>query len=297
MGIKRGNPNRKKNRIFFAMTIPAIILYTVFFVYPVISGIYYSMTDWDGISIQYSFIGFDNFTALFQDDRFKNAVWFNIRYTLILAVVGNVLALAIAHVLNAKIRCRELFRSIFFFPAVLSMITVGLIFDEIYYRILPMFGEALHIEAFQSNILANTDLAIYGILFVHLWQGIALPTILYLAGLQGIPNDLTEAAKLDGASFWQRFKNITIPFIIPVMNVALVMLIKAGLTVFDYIRAMTDGGPGWATESIGLLIYNNAFKEMKFSYSIAESLVLFVMIAAVSAIQFKVLGKKEVGQQ
>lgn len=297
MGIKRGNANRKKNRIFFAMTIPAIILYTVFFVYPVISGVYYSMTDWDGISIQYSFIGLDNFTALFQDDRFKNAVWFNIRYTLILTVVGNVLALAIAHVLNAKIRCRELFRSIFFFPAVLSMITVGLIFDEIYYRILPMFGEALHIEALQSNILANADLAIYGILFVHLWQGVALPTILYLAGLQGIPNDLIEAAKLDGASFWQRFKNITIPFIIPVMNVALVMLIKAGLTVFDYIRAMTDGGPGWATESIGLLIYNNAFKEMKFSYSIAESLVLFVMIAAVSAVQFKVLGKKEVGQQ
>lgn len=297
MSIKRGNANRKKNKTFFIMTIPAIILYTVFFVYPVISGIYYSTTNWDGISLEYSFIGLDNFIELFKDDRFKNAIWFNIRYTVILTVVGNVLALAIAHVLNAKIRCRQLFRSIFFFPAVLSMITVGLIFNEIYYRIIPIFGETLHIEALQSNILANSDLAIYGILFVHLWQGIALPTILYLAGLQGIPNDLIEAAKLDGASFWQRFKNITIPFIIPVMNVALVMLIKAGLTVFDYIRAMTDGGPGWATESIGLLIYNNAFKEMKFSYSIAESLVLFIIIAVVSAIQFKVLGKKEVGQQ
>ncbi len=294
---KTRKAHRKRNKIFFMMTVPAVILYTIFFIYPVLSGIYYSMTNWDGISLEYKFNGLENFISLFQDSRFKNAVWFSLKYTVILTIAGNILALFIAHVLNSKIRCRGFFRGIFFFPAVLSMITVGLIFDEIYYRVLPMFGDALHITALQSNILANADLAIYGILFVHLWQGIALPTVLYLAGLQGIPSDLIEAARLDGANVWQRFKNITIPFIIPVMNVALVMLVKAGLTVFDYIRAMTDGGPGWATESIGLLIYNHAFQEMKFSYSIAESLVLFVMIALVSAIQFKILSKKEVGQQ
>lgn len=291
---------KKKKKIsgaFIVMVIPGVILYTIFFILPVISGIYYSLSDWDGISKTFQMVGLENFKKVFLDSRFRNAFIFSVKYTVILAVIGNVLALFFAHLLNSKIRMRGFFRGFYFFPAVLSMITVGLIFNEIYYRVLPNIGELLNIPFLKSNILANPKLAMYGILFVHIWQGIAMPTVLYLAGLQNIPKELIEAAELDGANFWQKFRNINFPFIIPVMNVALVMLVKAGLTTFDYIRAMTDGGPGWATESIGLLIYNHAFKEMKFSYSIAESLVLFVIIAVVSAVQFGVLNRKEVGQQ
>lgn len=288
---------KKMSKAFVIMVIPGMILYTVFFMIPVVSGIYYSMTDWDGISKTFQMIGIENFKKVLSDDRFMNAFVFSIKYTVILTVVGNILALILAHFLNAKIRFREFFRGIYFFPAVLSMITVGLIFNEIFYRVIPSLGEMTGIEFLKSNLLANPNLAIYGILAVHIWQGIAIPTVLYLAGLQNIPKELGEAADLDGANVWQKFVNINFPFIIPVMNVALVMLVKAGLTTFDYIRAMTDGGPGWATESIGLLIYNHAFKEMKFSYSIAESLILFVIIAIVSAVQFGVLNRKEVGQQ
>lgn len=279
------------------MVIPGVILYTMFFIVPVISGIYYSVTDWDGISLEYQMIGLENFKQIIGDERFRNAFIFSIKYTLILAVVGNLIALVLAHILNGKIKCRGFFRGIYFFPAVLSMITVGLIFNEIFYRVIPSLGEMMNISALKSNILANPNLAIYGILFVHIWQGVAIPTVLYLAGLQNIPKELEEAAELDGANQWQKFKNINFPFLVPVMNVAIVMLVKAGLTTFDYIRAMTDGGPGWATESIGLLVYNHAFKEMKFSYSIAESLMLFAIIAVVSAVQFGILNKKEVGQQ
>lgn len=288
---------KKFNSAFMLMVIPGVILYTMFFIVPVISGIYYSVTDWDGISLEYQMIGLENFKQIIGDERFRNAFIFSIKYTLILAVVGNLIALVLAHILNGKIKCRGFFRGIYFFPAVLSMITVGLIFNEIFYRVIPSLGEMMNISALKSNILANPNLAIYGILFVHIWQGVAIPTVLYLAGLQNIPKELEEAAELDGANQWQKFKNINFPFLVPVMNVAIVMLVKAGLTTFDYIRAMTDGGPGWATESIGLLVYNHAFKEMKFSYSIAESLMLFAIIAVVSAVQFGILNKKEVGQQ
>lgn len=288
---------KKISSAFVIMVIPAIILYTTFFVVPVVSGIYYSLSDWDGISKTFNIIGIENFIKVLQDERFRNAFLFSVKYTVILAVIGNFMALFFAHLLNAKIRFRGFFRGIYFFPAVLSMITVGLIFNEIFYRVLPSIGDLTGIAFLKNNILANPKFAIYGILMVHIWQGIAIPTVLYLAGLQNIPKELTEAAELDGANFWQRFRNINFPFIIPVMNVAIVMLVKAGLTTFDYIRAMTDGGPGWATESIGLLIYNHAFKEMKFSYSIAESLILFVIIAIVSGVQFGVLNRKEVGQQ
>ena len=288
---------KKLDGAFAVMIIPAVILYTIFFIVPVVSGIYYSMSDWDGISRTFNMIGFENFKHVIGDSRFQSAFVFSMKYTVILTIVGNILALVFAHLLNANIKCRGFFRGIYFFPAVLSMITVGLIFNEIFYRVLPNIGELTGLEFLKSNILANPKLAVYGILLVHIWQGIAIPTVLYLAGLQNIPKELIEAADLDGASFWQKFKSINFPFIIPVMNVALVMLVKAGLTTFDYIRAMTDGGPGWATESIGLLIYNHAFKEMKFSYSIAESLILFIIIAIVSAVQFGVLNRKEVGQQ
>lgn len=288
---------KKFNSAFVLMVIPGVILYTVFFIVPVISGIYYSVTDWDGISLEYQMIGLENFKRIISDERFSNAFVFSIKYTLILSVVGNIVALILAHVLNGKIKCRGFFRGLYFFPAVLSMITVGLIFNEIFYRVIPSLGEMMNVSALKSNILANPNLAIYGILFVHIWQGVAIPTVLYLAGLQNIPKELEEAAELDGANQWQKFKSINFPFLVPVMNVAIVMLVKAGLTTFDYIRAMTDGGPGWATESIGLLVYNHAFKEMKFSYSIAESLMLFAIIAVVSAVQFGILNKKEVGQQ
>ena len=291
---------KKKKKIggaFVIMVIPGVVLYSIFFIFPVLSGIYYSMSDWDGISKSFQMVGLSNFIAVLKDDRFQNAFIFSVKYTAILAVIGNIVALLLAHLLNSKIKCRGLFRGIYFFPAVLSMITVGLIFNEIYYRVLPSIGDMLHIPFLQSNILANPKYAIYGIILVHIWQGIAIPTVLYLAGLQNVPKELIEAAELDGANTWQKFININFPFIIPVMNVALVMLIKAGLTTFDYIRAMTDGGPGWATESVGLLIYNHAFKEMKFSYSIAESLILFVIIAIVSIIQFGILSRKEVEQQ
>lgn len=288
---------KKISKAFVVMVVPAVILYSVFFVIPVLSGIYYSLTDWDGISKSFQLTGLQNFQNVIRDERFRNAFIFSMKYTVILTAAGNVLALLFAHLLNSKIKFCGFFRGIYFFPAVLSMITVGLIFNEIYYRVIPYIGEVLDISFLKSNILANPDLAIYGILFVHLWQGIAMPTVIYLAGLQNIPQELIEAADLDGANTWQKFININFPFIIPVMNVSLVMLVKAGLTTFDYIRAMTDGGPGWTTESIGLLIYNHAFKEMKFSYSIAESLVLFVIIAVVSVIQFGILSKKEVGQQ
>lgn len=290
--------NKKKiGGAFIIMVIPGVILYSIFFIVPVLSGIYYSMTDWDGISKTFEWIGLENFKHALQDDRFQNAFFFSVKYTAILAVVGNVLALFLAHILNLKLKCRGFFRGIYFFPAVLSMITVGLVFNEIYYRVVPAVGSALGIPFLEGNVLADPKFAVYGIIFVHIWQGIAIPTVLYLAGLQNIPQELLEAADLDGANSWQKFKHINFPFIIPVMNVAVVMLVKAGLTTFDYIRAMTDGGPGWATESIGLLVYNHAFKEMKFSYSIAESLILFVVIAVISAIQFGVLNRKEVGQQ
>ncbi len=293
------NKTFKQHRlVYFLFTAPALLFYSFFFVFPVVTGIYYSMTDWNGVSRKYNFIGFGNFVGMFRDERLLNSLLVNLNYIVVIIVVIPCLSLLTALVLNSRaIKFNTFFRSLYFFPAVLSLITVALIWNEIFYRAIPLIGEKIGLEFLTTNILSSKSTAIYGILLVHIWQGLAVPTVLLLAGLQTIPKSLFEAATIDGANAFQKFKSITFPFLIPVLNIILVLTLKAGLTAFDYIKGMTDGGPGGATEVIGILIFRHAFSEMKFSYAITESLLLFVIIAVVSFIQFRFMNKKEVGEQ
>lgn len=289
--------NRPKHLLpYLLMTLPAALLYTFFFMVPVFIGVFYSLTDWTGISKTYNFVGLQNYTAMFHDPRFKDALLFTLFYAAMLLVFSILISIGLALLLNQDIRGKALFRSVFFFPAVLSLITVGLIFNQLFYRPIPELGQLLGIERLSTNILGDPQLAVFGILVTNLWQGVALPTVIFLAGLQSVPRDLYEVATIDGANAFQRFRFITIPFLIPMLSVNLVMLIRNGLTVFDYIQAMTNGGPGTATESIGFLIYRLGFAQYKLSYGAAQSIILLLLIVVISVLQNRALSKKEVGQ-
>lgn len=285
---------RSRRTTFALFSLPGFTLYCVFFIFPVLLGIYYSMTNWNGISKNIDFIGFRNYARIFQDKRFLSALSFNARYCLMLTVCIVVLGVLLALLLNSKIKGITFYRAMYFIPAVLSMITVGLIFNQIYYRAIPPIGKALGIDWLSKNILSSQQTAVFGVLFVNVWQGVAMPTLLFLAGLQTIPEELYEAAAIDGASGWQRFKKITIPFLMPTLSVVMVLTVKSGITVFDYVKSLTDGGPGGATESVSLLIYSNAFVESKFSYAVAEAIILGIIIAAISAVQIKLTNRKKV---
>jgi raffinose/stachyose/melibiose transport system permease protein len=252
------------------------------------------MTDWNGITRRYHFIGLRNFFVVFRDKRFGKALLFNLRYCVVLTICIVVLGIVIALLLNRHIRGITFFRAVHFLPAVLSGLTVGLIFNQIMYRALPPIGQALGIGWLSNNLLSSPRTAMLGILFVHVWQGVALPTLLFLAGLQTIPEDLLEAAAIDGAGPFRRFHRVALPFLMPVLSVVMVLTVKSGLMVFDYVKALTDGGPGGSTESISLLIYSNAFVENKYSYAIAEAILAGVIIALVSAVQISLTDKKKV---
>ena len=159
-----------------------------------------------------------------------------------------------------------------------------------------MLGKVLNIEWLSTSLLGNPKTAMYAILLVNLWQGCAVPTVLFLAGLQSVPRDLQEAAVMDGAGHWACFRNITVPYLIPVLNMVIITQAKAGLTVFDYIKVMTNGGPAQATEAVGLLIFRHAINEGKFSRSVAESMILFVVVGVVAAISLKITSKNQVGE-
>ena len=285
---------RERITTYGLFCLPGFIAYCVFLIFPILMGIYYSFMDWNGISKGYNFIGFANYAKLLTDKKFGAALLFNFRYSIMLIVGVVVISVVLALLLNKEFKGRSFFRTLYFLPAVLSMITVSLVFKQVFFYVLPAIGKALGIEALSTNILASKQNAIYGVLFVHLWQGVALPTLLFLAGLQTIPTELYEAAAIDGANGWQQFKHITVAYLIPTLSVVLVLLVKQGLMVFDYVKSMTAGGPGTATQTIALLIYNNGFERNRYSYSIAQAIATGVIIALISAIQIQASNRKKV---
>lgn len=287
---------RKSSKAMFLFTLPTVILYTLFFAITMIIGVYYSFTNWNGISKDYKLVGFKNYLTVLKDDRFGKAMGFNFIYTVLLVVFAVLISLVIAMALNKVTRLSTLFRSVFFIPAVISMVTVGLIWNELFYRAVPLLGQILRIGWLKTSLLGNPNTAMFAILIVNLWQGCAIPTVLFLAGLQSVPSDLLEAATIDGANNWQRFRNVTIPYLIPVLNMVVITQAKAGLTIFDYIKVMTNGGPGQSTEAVGLLIFRHAINEGKFSRSVAESMILFLIVGVVSAVTLKFTSNKQVGE-
>lgn len=288
----------KRDITLFSWTVIPLVLYILLFIVPVFMGLNYSFTDWNGLAQEYNYVGLDNFISLFTTKRTLNSLIFTGKYTfflvLIVMALAMLLTLALTYVVSK--RFRTAFRSVIFFPAVLSLVTVGLTWNQILYRVLPQLGQLLGIEWLSNNILGNPRTAMWGVLLVNIWQGTAIPFVILLAGIQNVPTDLYEAAKIDGASPVKLFTKITIPFMIPTINVAFVMVLKSGITVFDYIQAMTAGGPMRSTESAGVLIYQLAFSDGKAGFASSYAVLLLLIIAIIAVIQMKISSKVEVGQ-
>ncbi|WP_212903520.1 carbohydrate ABC transporter permease [Clostridium polyendosporum] len=280
--------------IIYLMTIPAVLLFAAFHTFPVLQGIYYSFTNWDGLSLEYNFIGLKNYLNLLKDANILNSYLFTFKFAIITTIIVNVLSLLIALGLNSKIKFKNFFRATYFLPNVLSMLIIGFIFNYIFANVLPVVGTKLGIEALAANILGNENLAWIGVVVIAVWQACAFNTILYLSGLQTVPEDIYEASALDGANKWQEFWKITFPIIAPFFTINMVLAMKNFLMVFDQVVALTGGGPGRATESIAFLIYKSGFSGGEFAYQSANSVVYFIAIIIISILQIKFLQKREV---
>lgn len=291
MKAKKGS---ERNRVHLLYVLPNMILYSLMSILPILMGIYYSLTDWNGISKKYKFVGIANYIKILRDSRFRKAVIFNLRYAVMLIICVMLLSVILALMLNAKIRFKNFFRAVYFFPACVSMLTIGLIFNYIFFQGIPGIGEKLGIEFLQKNILSGRKTAIYGILITNVWQSTAIPTVLILSALQTIPAEILEAATMDGATSWQKFTNITFRYIMPMLSIVFVLVLKEGLMIYDYIMALTTGGPAGATESITLSIYRIGFEDSKFGYAISQAMLVAIIIAAISIAQIRFTDKKKI---
>ena len=282
----------ERKRTFLLITIPILALFVCFNTIPLIRGVIYSFTNFKGFGT-YDWVGLRNYIDLFQDPRVGGSYLFTFKLAICATIITNVISLILALGLNSKIRAKSFFRAAYFLPNVLGALVVGYIFQYLFTYIIPALGQMIGSPVLSQSLLSNENLAWFAIVIVCCWQNIAMNTIIYISGLQTVPEDVYEAGDLDGATGWKRFRHLTFPLIIPFFTINMVLCVKNFLMVFDQIMAMTKGGPAQSTESISYLIYNNGMSGGQFGFQSANAVIFFIVIVAISAAQMTISSRKE----
>lgn len=279
-----------RERTYLIMTLPILALFFCFNTLPLIKGFLYSFTNFKGYG-SYDWVGLRNYMDLFQDGRVGRSYLFTIKLAVVSTVVVNVVSLVLALGLNSRIKFKSALRGMYFIPNILGALVVGYIFNYFFTYILPAFSKML--GGAGTSMLASTDWAWVAIMIVCAWQSVAMNTIIYISGIQTVPEDVYEAGDLDGARGWNKFRHLTFPLILPFVTINMVLCMKNFLMVFDQIVALTKGGPAQSTESISYLIYNNGMDGGQFGFQSANAVVFFILIVALSVVQMTITGKKE----
>ena len=288
--VKRGRgvnyrKEEKKWALFFVA--PYLIGLLVFWLGPVISSFLISFTDWELVGSPV-WIGFQNYQHLLSDELFIKSMVNTAYYTVLSVPLKLILSLLLAIAVNQKLKGVVVFRTAFFLPHISSMVAVALLWTWIYntqYGLLNYFLGLFGIPA--QNWLGNPKLAMPALVVMSVWKGLGYNMMIWLAALQGIPEDLYEAARIDGANKWQQFKNITVPLLSPTTFLLLILGLIGSFQVFEQSYVMTKGGPAHATYTIVLYIYSNAFEWLKMGYASAMAYILALIIFALTIIQLK----------
>ena len=279
-----------RERTFLLITIPILALFFCFNTLPLIKGVIYSFTNFRGYG-EFDWVGLRNYADLFTDARVGKSYLFTFKLAIVATIVVNVLSLLLALGLNSKIKFKSALRGMYFVPNILGALVVGYIFNYFFTYILPAVVKMMGGKG--DSILASSKWAWVAIVIVCAWQSVAMNTIIYISGLQTVPEDVYEAGSLDGATGWKKFRNLTFPLILPFFTINMVLCMKNFLMVFDQIMALTKGGPAQSTESISFLIYNNGMAGGQFGFQSANAVVFFVVIVVISVLQMNFLGNKE----
>ena len=285
--------NRKR---YLLLILPAFILYTFTLVIPLLGGTFpNALTNWNLMKGTKQFVGLDNYIRLLQDKNFQQAIVFTLILGIVTIIFTNLLAFITAFFLSEKICGGSISRAMFFLPNIISGVMVSYVWYFIFTRAIPDVGKMLS-NHFLSNIswFGTPGFAFAATTIVSVWQGTGFLMILYIAGLQTIPKDVLEAAKLDGCVGIKKIAYIELPLLMTTVTVNLFVSIANSFKAFDIPFALTGGGPGGSTQTIALDIYNDAFGSFRYGYASAKSVILFLMVAAVTLVQLWITRKKEV---
>ena len=292
---RSGRPHSLYPRRLNWFYVPALLLFAVFSIYPLISGMGLSLTNWNGYSPSRAFVGFDNYVRLLGDDVFRTALINTFIYGVGSTIIQQILGLGLAIVLDRVVRGASLLRAIIYLPVMVSPVVLG----TMYYLIFRYNNGALNDlralwGADKVAWLADASVGVTVIVAVNSLQFVGISMVIYLAGLQAVPTEYYEAAQLDGAGWWQRFRSITVPLLQPAFATSIVLNLIGGLKLFDVIQVLTGGGPGSSTHSVSTLIGQTYFNSQAAGYAASMGVVLFILIAAATFVLNSALNRRRV---
>ncbi len=291
--MKNRTAKQKEFLQYLLLVSPGFLIFTVGVIIPMILTFRYSLTSWNGLTVDKQMVGFSNYIKMFQDNYVGTAWWFTLKFTFWNVLIQNTFALILAVILDSGIRFKKVFRTILFIPCLISAVVAGFIWLRMFSNILPSLMEFLHLNL-DVKLFGNQKTVLSGLLLANNWQWIGYWMLIYLAGLQSIPTELYEAAKIDGAKWGQRFRHVTVPMLAPSFTICIVGITTGSLKVYDLMVSSTGGGPGRASTSIIYLIYDTAIGGRQYGYGSALSISLIIALLLVAVVQVGILKKREV---
>ncbi|WP_088042863.1 carbohydrate ABC transporter permease [Bacillus sp. EAC] len=274
---------------------PAFLIFAALVLIPFFMGIYYSFTNWNGVMGNIQYVGFDNYKYIFtQDKDFLKSFVITTKYTIFAVILTNLIGFGLALLVTKGLKSRNILRTIFFLPNLIGGLLLGFIWQFIFNKGLTSLGAVLGLDSLMQSLLGTANGAFWAIVIVAIWQGAGYIMIIYVAALQGVPQELIEAAQVDGADRFTTLRKIIIPMVAPAVTVCLFLTISWSFKVFDQNLSLTGGGPFKSTEMLALNIYTEAFVNNRYGLGEAKAIVFFVVVAAISILQVYITKKREV---
>jgi len=288
--------NTKKDIGWYVLfTMPLIFIFTTVVIIPFIIGIGYSFVSWDGIPANPKvFVGFDNYVQLFQDERFLQSAWHTIQFTVLALIVVNLAGLVLALLVTNGLRVSNAARTMFFMPNLIGGLILGYIWQFIFTDAFNSVGEKTGLKSIFFNWLLDPQFALIAMVIVFAWQMAGYTMVIYIAGIQSIPDEMMEAAKVDGANLWHRLTKIVFPLLMPSFTICLFLTLSGAFKIFDVNLSLTKGGPNNATEMFAMNIYNEIFAYSHYGIGQAKAIVFFLIVAVLTLTQVIITKKREV---
>ncbi|GLC31102.1 carbohydrate ABC transporter permease [Clostridium omnivorum] len=285
-----------KGKITTALfVIPSLFIFINVVIIPFIIGVVYSFTNWNGFAFKgSSFVGLKNYAAAFGDEKFTSSFWLTTKYTFVMIILVNVVGLALALLVTSKVKGKNLFRGVYFLPNLIGGLILGFIWKFIFTKFFEQLGELTHSSKLFFNWLDHPTAAFWALVIVGVWQMAGYVMVIYIASIESISDEVMEAADIDGANAWTKFRKITLPLITPAFTINLFVTLSNSFKQYDTNLSLTNGGPFGSTELITMNIFQTAFGYNKYAQAQAKAIIFFLIIMVITIVQVRTTKKREV---
>ncbi|MDQ0223969.1 raffinose/stachyose/melibiose transport system permease protein [Metabacillus niabensis] len=283
---------RTRDLAYWLFLAPVLLALLLVIIVPLLIGVYYSFTDWNGIKVG-SFVGLENYIDAFKDKEFLASLWFTVKFSVVSIIFTNVIGLGLALIVTTKIKSSKLLRTVFFMPNLIGGLILGFIWQFIFIKVFAGLGDILGIEGLKGW-LSTTETGFWGLVILMSWQMAGYIMIIYIAYLEGLPGELLEAAEIDGAGPFKKFRYVIFPLVAPAFTVSMFLTLSNSFKLYDQNLSLTAGGPFNSTQMVAMEIFKTAFGETEMAFAQSKAVIFFIIVAVISLTQVYINKKREV---